>query len=244
MAADMPVKAPRSAPPPIPVEYNWSGFYTASQIGGAFANIEGDYVLPPPDHHDADLSRAVFGSYIGLQYQINRWVLGVEAGYNTVFTGHDWGSSASGTDDCLLSSGAGFTCQNRVNNYWTAGGKLGYAFGNWMLYATGGYANGRVQTRTIVTGVPDISLDLTSQRHSGWFAGAGVDMYVTHLLWSDLIIGLQYQHVDLGTERHFDLVTPPVVLNNLTRDVNATVDTIMLRATFKYSLGGPVSAAY
>lgn len=243
MAADMPPRAPvYKAPPPV-VEYNWSGFYSASQIGGAWASIDGRYVLPPPDGHSADLSRAVYGSYYGAQYQWGQWVLGVEGGFNTIFTGHNWGSSVSPSADCIGSGVAGTSCQDRVKNYWTAGGKLGYSFGNWMIYATGGYANGRVQTQTVTTAT-GIAFDYTSERHDGWFVGAGADLYVTRLWWSDLIIGVQYQHVDLGTERHFDLVTPPSVLNVLTRDVSATVDSVVLRATFKYSPAALVRAAY
>jgi outer membrane immunogenic protein len=242
IAADMPVKVP-VVRAPLPVEYNWSGFYTASQIGGGWADIEGTYVLPPADRHDADLSRALYGSYIGAQYQWNQWVLGVEAGYNTFFSGDGWGTSAGPSGDCLgFGPPGGVTCQNRITNYWTAGGKLGYSFGNWMIYATGGYANGRVQTQTALNATNTV-FDYTSERHGGWFAGAGFDWYVTKLWWSDLIIGFQYQHVDLDTERHFDVFTPG--LNSLTRDVSATVDTFVARATFKYSLPSPaVRAAY
>jgi outer membrane immunogenic protein len=235
MAADLPVKAPvYKAPPPPPAAYNWSGFYTASEIGGAWASVDGTYVLPPTDGHSADLSRAVYGTYVGAQYQWNNWVLGVEGGWNTIFTGHDWGHTASLTGDCLASGPAGFACRDRVNNYWTVGGKLGYAFGNWLVYAVGGFANGRIQTETVdATGV---AFDFTSERHDGWYAGGGVDMFVTKIWWSDLIIGAQYRHVDLGTVRHFDLVTPPFgVVNASTRDMSATVDTVVLRATFKYS---------
>ena len=203
----MPSPAPYRAPPPVGhgrVQLEWVLQRIADRrfVGGC----RRDYVLAPTVRHDADLSNAVYGSYFGYQYQWGRWVVGAEAGYNTVFTGHDWGHSLSGTADCLSAGPVGRTCQDRVKNYWTAGGKLGYAVGNWMVYGTGGYADGRVQTRPITSATGAI-LDYTSERHGGWFAGAGIDLYVTRLWWSDLIIGLQYQHVDLGTERHFDTTT-------------------------------------
>jgi hypothetical protein len=63
-------------------------------------------------------------------------------------------------------------------------------------------------------------------------------MFVTKFLYSDLIIGVEYQHVEFDTKRHFDqlfLVTTP---NLLTRDVDASVDVIRAKATFKWTPGG------
>jgi outer membrane immunogenic protein len=240
LAADIAARPIAKAPAMVaPAAYNWSGFYTASSIGGAW------YVLPPfGDNHNADDSAGIYGSQVGLQYQWNNFVVGVEGGYNTLFNSDDWGSSASPSPDCIASS-AGRLCQARVRNYWTAGGKLGMAFGNWMIYGTAGYANGRVETRTVLT-AGNVIRDFARERHGGWYAGAGIDLFVTKFLWSDLIIGVEYQHVELDTERHFDLLgTFGPGLNAVTRDVDASIDVIRAKATFKYSLGGDVvRAAY
>ena len=239
LAADMSARPITKAPPMVAsAGYNWTGFYTASSIGGAWYEVNGTYVLPPLDQHNTDDSTGIYGSHVGLQYQWGNWVLGVEGAYNTMFNGDDWGSSTSQSPDCVAST-ANRLCQGRVRNYWTVGGKLGMTFGNWMIYGTGGYANGRVQTQTFrTTTTPNPLNDYTSERHDGWFGGVGVDMFVTKFLYSDLIIGVEYQHVEFDTKRHFDqlfLVTTP---NLLTRDVDASVDVIRAKATFKWTPGG------
>ena len=239
LAADMSARPITKAPPMVAsAGYNWTGFYTASSIGGAWYEVNGTYVLPPPDQHNTDDSTGIYGSHVGIQYQWGNWVLGVEGAYNTLFNGDDWGSSTSQGPDCIAST-ANRLCQGRVRNYWTVGGKLGMTFGNWMVYGTGGYANGRVQTQTFrTTTTPNILNDFTSERHDGWFAGAGVDLFVTKFLYSDLIIGVEYQHVALDTERHFDQLFPVTAPNALTRDVDASVDVIRAKATFKWTPGG------
>jgi outer membrane immunogenic protein len=240
LAADMSVRPITKAPPMVSAAgYNWTGFYTASTLGGAWYEVNGTYVQPPRDGHNSDDSSGIYGSHIGIQYQWSNWVIGVEGGYNTLFNGDDWGSTSSPSADCIGSGVAGSSCQGRVRNYWTVGGKLGMTFGNWMIYGTGGFANGRVQTRTLnTTTTPNALIDFTSERHDGWFAGVGADLFVTKFLYSDLIIGVEYQHVEFDTERHFDLTRAAVGVNAFTRDVDANVDVVRAKATFKWTPGG------
>ena len=243
MAADIPARMPVKAPAPAAVmAYNWSGLYTASTLGWGRWEINGAYVNTGlPDQHNTDGSRAWYGSIIGFQHQWNNLVLGAEASYNSPWD-RDYTSSLSVSGDCLGSSAvANRTCESRIRNYWTAGGKLGLAFNNVMIYGTGGYANGKIQTQTTVT-TTGVLTSSTSDRHGGWYAGAGVDMYVTKFWLSDLIIGVEYQHVDLGRSLHVDTLPGATGVNN--RNMDATIDIIRAKATFKYSLGGPVVARY
>jgi outer membrane immunogenic protein len=223
--------------------YNWSGFYSTTNVGGAWWNVDGDFVAAPTDHHNtSSSSKFLLGSSYGAQYQWNNWVIGVEAGYTALFNS-DYATSASPSGDCLAAT-ANRTCESRIRNYWQAGGRLGYAWNNWMAFASGGYANGRIQSLVLVTSSPNTLTSFTSQRHDGWYAGGGVEMFVGHWLWSDTIIGLEYQHVEFNTERHVELLSTAV--NN--RDMGATMDLVQARITFKYSLGAlgaaPVTAAY
>jgi outer membrane immunogenic protein len=229
LAADMPVKAPILAPPPA--AYNWTGFFTGASLGSQSWDISGIYQLPPVDPHHSEATRGVFGGHIGAQYQVNSWVLGVEAAYNSPFS-HSFSSTVSPSGDCLGISGTvNRQCSSRIDNSWTAGARLGYAFDRGMIYGTGGYAAGRVDTRTNVatTGAP---LTSTSVNQSGWFAGAGAEYFVTKFLWSDLILGAEYQHIDLGSARHVDqFLGAPVD----TRNVKATEDVARARMIFKWT---------
>jgi outer membrane immunogenic protein len=242
MAADIPARMPVKGPVPVvAAAYNWTGFYTASSIGVQWWDINGTYVAPPPDRHNTDGSKGIYGSHIGYQIQTGSLVFGVEAAYNSVW-GSDYTGSLSVSGDCLGGSAiANRTCESRIKNYWTAGGKLGFAFNNFLVYGTGGYANGRIQTDTIVT-TTGVLTSITSGRHGGWYAGAGIDMFVTKIWWSDLIIGIEYQHVDLESRLHVDVLPGATGINN--RNMSATDDVIRAKATFKYSIGGPVVARY
>jgi len=241
MAADIPARMPVKAPAAV-MAYNWSGLYTASALGWGREEIEGAYVNTGlPDRHNTEGDRGWYGSIIGFQQQWGNIVAGIEGSYNRPLD-RDYSTSLSVGPDCLGSSAvADRTCASRVKNYWTVGGKLGFAFNNVMVYGTGGYANGRIDTQTTVT-TTGLLTSTTSDRHGGWYAGAGIDMYVTRFWLSDLIIGVEYQHVDLGTQLHIDTLPGATGIND--RNIDATIDIIRAKATFKYSLGGPIVARY
>jgi len=232
LAADIPARRPvTKAPPPAATVYNWTGFYTATSVGGVWWDIDGVYVTPPPDQHRTEKSKAWYGSHVGAQYQWGNVVLGVEASHSKPFS-DDYGSSLGASADCLdLSLTANRTCESRIRDYWTVGGKLGFAFNNWLIYGTGGYANGRIQTQTLATSTGAV-LSFTSARHPGWFAGAGVDVFITKFLWSDLILGVEYQHVEFDNKLHVDIGPTPSALNN--RNVEAAIDSVRAKFTFKY----------
>jgi hypothetical protein len=91
---------------------------------------------------------------------------------------------------------------------------------------------------------PNTVTSFTSQRHGGWYAGGGLEVFVGRWLFSDTILGVEYQHVEFDTVRHVDLLG--VAAND--RDMNASMDLVQARLTFKYSLGAfggrAVTAAY
>jgi len=241
IAADIPVKAPVAPPPPA--VYNWTGFYSVTTLGGGWEEINGTFASAPTVQHNTDQSKGWWGSLYGVQYQWSNWVLGVEGGYSRPFN-HDFASSLSVSADCLDGGApvANRTCASRINNYWNVGGRLGYAWNNWLFYGTGGYANGRVQTETFVTSTPTVFTSFTSARHGGWYAGAGVDVFVTKVWNSDLILGVEYQHVEFDTRLHVDQLPGATGINN--RNVDANLDVVRARITFKWSPGGLFGTRY
>jgi outer membrane immunogenic protein len=243
IAADIPARAPVVRAPPPAAAFNWTGFYSATVVGGGWEEINGTFVSAPSANHNTDQSKGWWGSLYGVQYQWNNIVLGVEGGYSRPFN-DDFATSASVSADCLdgLAPVANRTCASLIRNYWQVGGRVGLAYNSWLLYATGGYANGRIVTETFVTSTPTVFADFTSARHGGWYAGAGIDYYVTKLWWSDLIIGVEYQHIEFDTRLHTDQLPGATGINN--RNVDATLDVVRARITFKYSLDGVVRARY
>jgi outer membrane immunogenic protein len=69
-AADIPIVNPAPAPmvSPIPIAYNWSGFYIGAHGGFGWADIDG-----------SDEDGPVIGGQIGVNWQFDGFVLGAEA---------------------------------------------------------------------------------------------------------------------------------------------------------------------
>jgi outer membrane immunogenic protein len=228
-AADIPARAPARVVPTQVVAYNWGGFYTASTLGGGWQDINGSLAGLTHNTHG---NRWWTGSHIGIQGQWGNWVLGLEGSYTTPLS-RSFDTSAGGSADCTV-VGAGLSCNSRINSIWTGGGKAGYAFGNWMVYGAGGYANGRIEANTTLGGVIGTA---SKASHSGWYAGGGIDWYVTRFGWSDLILGVEYRHIELENKTHSDIAGAA-----FNKTFNADVDMIMAKATFKWVGAGPLSA--
>ncbi len=80
VAADMAVKAP--PPAPLPVIYNWTGFYIGANGGWGSSHNCWDFVtLAGPVFSDGcrDRSGGVIGGQIGYRWQANQFVFGLEA---------------------------------------------------------------------------------------------------------------------------------------------------------------------
>jgi outer membrane immunogenic protein len=172
-AADLPraVPAPMvtKAPPFQGPGYDWSGFYVGVNGGGgwgrSWSDLTGRFAT----------SGGVVGGTAGYNAQFGNWVLGFEGDI-------DW-SNVGGTSNAPGCPGCG------VQNNWlgTARGRIGYAFGNFLPYVTGGLAVGDVNASA-----PGFAGQDNTQ--VGWAAGGGVE-YALSRNWS---AKLEYLHVDLG----------------------------------------------
>jgi outer membrane immunogenic protein len=229
-AADMPVKAPVAAPV---VAYNWTGIFSSTGLGAAWWDVDGKLAVPGLFLvHNSESSRFDLASTIGAQYQWNNVVLGVEAGFNKLYN-NNYANTPGATAECLNNPAfIGVTCSSRVNNIWTVGGRLGYAWDRLMVFGTGGYANGHVYSQT--TTPTGVIIDQTDARQGGWFAGGGFEYFVTRFWISDLIIGAEYQHIDLGNVFHISSDGNP----NDNRNYRATVDIVRARVVFKWTPPG------
>jgi outer membrane immunogenic protein len=227
MAADMPAKAP--PPAPVPIAYNWTGLYTATTLGLGWQEVNGVFVTPPPDVHHTDSTRAWYGTYIGAQYMWNSWVVGIEGSYSVPIS-RSFDSQPVGPDCFNITLTPSTACNARITDVWTVGGKLGYAFGNWLVYGAGGYANGRIE-QIVVDTATNVSLGGARVRHDGFYAGAGFDYYIGRIWFSDLILGMEYRHIDLGTATHFD--SSGLAANN--KQFDATIDMVSAKLSFKWT---------
>lgn len=222
----------RSAPYAPPTAYNWSGFYIGGSVGGAWENLEWRYLNPvPATLHSFSRTKdlGTYGGHIGAQIQFGAIVLGVEAGgigtFDRYFTSAVGGSAVGPCTSIPTES-----CQARMKEVFTVGPRLGVAWDKWLVYGTGGWATGKVDTQLMLAGT---TFDRTSHDQDGWFAGGGVEYALTQ----NLIVGIEYQHIDLGTDFHASTLDagaacPPIGVN--CRDVSASEDIVRARLSYKF----------
>lgn len=169
--ADMAVKAPVRAPPPVvaPPLYNWTGCYVGGNAGGKWwANTSGTINIPPIDgvtssttsfDFNANSGSFIGGGQVGCNYQVGQFVFGIEGD-------GDW-QHLSKTGTFVETSGdPGVTTNGSfsLTSEWQASlrGRFGYAVDRVLWYATGGVAwtnvslsgNERFTTTTVIPCVP------------------------------------------------------------------------------------------
>jgi len=160
-AADMPLKAP--APKPV---YDWTGFYLGAHAG--FGWGRSDAVLTDPLTSSG--GNVTNGSIAGVQAGFNRrfasgLVLGVEG--DITFPGY-----------FISNSVVSFLATPRayVTEQWdyaaTARGRIGYASGSWLFYATGGVS---MAGERFVNVPPIGNDDKVLHSRFGWVGGVGLE---------------------------------------------------------------------
>jgi outer membrane immunogenic protein len=215
-AADMPVKAPYKAPPPV---YSWTGWYIGGNVGYGWGTTTGDL-----EDFTALFAAAVAagGTPRSLSTKSSGVIGGLQAGYNWQNGMFVWGAEtdiqASGIDDhsTINFPGGGVapstsTGEERLGWLGTARLRAGYVVAErTLLYATGGLAYGGVSNRVTNIYNPTTGGNFSgsaSQTKTGWTAGGGVDW-----AWTDrLSLRVEYLYVDLGstTVRILDPVNFP-----------------------------------
>jgi outer membrane immunogenic protein len=201
-AADMPTKYR-----PVPVSiYNWSGFYAGFNLGYHTGQDDGSVNANPANWLPAAVAAIdaqapgktkpkgfMGGLQAGYNWQINRFVFGLEADANFL-TGSNTRTVA--LNDPSIAVGDFYTTSTKASFLATVRPRVGYAFDNWLIYGTGGLAVGTLKTTdTLGTGGgAAISTVNTSTTRTGWTAGAGVE-YGFGRNWTAKV---EYLHVDLG----------------------------------------------
>jgi high affinity Mn2+ porin len=161
-AADIPLKAPRLQP-----LYDWTGLYFGAHAG--FGRGHSNAVLSDPSI--ATTSHSFGGPIGGLQAGYNvqlpsRIVLGFEA--DVSFPNYIDGNSVIST----LATAKSHVVE-QMDFVGSARGRLGYAAGPWLFYATGGLAfAGERYLNTPAVGNDEKKLAM----RLGWAAGGGVEV--------------------------------------------------------------------
>lgn len=189
-AAEAPPSPTYQAPPP-PLFYNWTGVYLGVHAGGGWADLGvGDTG-----------SGFIGGGQVGYNYQINRWVWGLEAEI-----------SGSGIKNNLATFGP-VTASFNWNSLWTLTPRFGYAFDNWLIYGKAGGAWADVSVSATAFGMPLGSAGGTA---SGWVAGLGAE-YAFRNNWSAKI---EYNFFGFGSDSGTFVTGNGVTLQTVKAGVN------------------------
>jgi outer membrane immunogenic protein len=174
-AADMPRRNAMPAKAPVyEAPYNWTGFYVGINGGGAFGRSDWSNALGT---NGFDLSGVVIGGTLGYNYQMGQAVFGLEGD-------GDWSNIRGSTTGGVCT---GTSCETKNSWLATARGRLGYAYGRFMPYVTGGAAFGDIKATAAGIG------SQTTTR-AGWTGGGGLEAAIAGP-WTAKV---EYLYVDLG----------------------------------------------
>ncbi len=200
LAADLqwPQPAPIQAPP------NWTGFYAGLNAGAAFGASRTAFSIAgfEPPSFDTSLSGAIGGAETGYDWQTGGLVLGLAADLEAS------GLQGRRTAPCIPPLCGAFAASYTQTVPWfgTVRPRIGYALGNWLLYATGGYAFARLDTDASAAFGPFYAVDNRGEMRDGWTLGGGAEIeFAPH--WSAKI---EYLYLDLGSSTTTFLASPPI----------------------------------
>ncbi|MET0969334.1 MAG: outer membrane beta-barrel protein [Tardiphaga sp.] len=249
-AADLSARIVTKAPAADAAGYNWGGWYAGGNLGGSWGtgNVSDVFVSGATPFANAQAAAAATprlspegftgGGQIGYNYQVDRWLFGVEA--DAGYLGLK--QSRSVTAPFPVGLGA-FTTSNAVTADWLVSlrPRVGYAVDRTLLYATGGLA---LTELNFGTGYSDSTgqneAASSSKVVAGWTAGAGIE----HAFASNWSAKVEYLYSDFGKQS----VTGPVLSGPTTttgiisRDIDLKTNTV--RGGLNYHFGGPSVARY
>jgi outer membrane immunogenic protein len=168
-AADMPLKAP-PAPAPVPPPFSWTGFYIGGNVGAAWSDRRvTDTRFGLDFMNQGNDVRFIGGGQVGANYQINNFVIGVEADF-------DFASNHDNDGGGVLIAGNTFRAHANDTFITTVAGRIGYAFDHVLLYGKGGggwISNNGLTVINTTTGAAFTTGNTNTD--SGWLAGGGIE---------------------------------------------------------------------
>jgi opacity protein-like surface antigen len=239
--------------------YAWNGCYVGAEMGAANSKSRWTYTNSNPYTAASNTDPQVVA---GANFSDNRGVVGLQAGCNRAIA-DSWVAGIEGswfTNPMNHQNVSGFdpfgdpvfnyreTVTTNIQSVYSLTGRIGLApTTDWLLYAKGGYALGRIQTAGRVSPqfYPPIFDFSTTGWHSGWTAGVGVE----YRLFRNVTIGAEYNYYSFANVAHSGTTfvqdfsfNPPAPANPVNHRVNADVQTLMARVNFNLD-AGPYAAA-
>jgi opacity protein-like surface antigen len=188
-------KAAYDKAPEPPAAYRWTGLYAGGTFGAGWGATH--WTFTGGETADPRVAGLLAGGDIGYNYQIGKWVLGVE--------GDGGWTSLRGAAPCP--TGFFYNCEISTSWLSTATARAGYVpWDRLLVYAKGGAAiaqdragswcnTGSQQTIVALSGCP---FQADTKTKAGWTAGWGSEFGLTQN-WS---VRSEIMYFDLGTDRY------------------------------------------
>jgi outer membrane immunogenic protein len=211
-AADLPRKTAPVAPVAVPL-FTWTGFYVGVNAGYGWgetrangaAVLPGNWNVPFANTLPGTLSGNlkpdgfVGGVQAGYNFQINQFVLGIEA--DAMY--HDQKASRAAVNTFFgAAAPATFTARTEIEWSISIRGRIGVAFDRFLVYGTGGVAfadvsyNSNLDFRLIDGPGSFHALGLSDTR-TGYVVGGGLEYAFTN----NIIGRVEYLYYDFGKIR-------------------------------------------
>lgn len=180
----------------------WTGLYGGLHAGGGFSTIDQAY----PGTGKVDIDGFAGGAHVGYNFQAG----GLVAGYELDVSGTAMKSSESFSSGLTASASRTWMSSARL--------RLGYAFDNVLLYATGGIAFSDLDLKV----TDGISTFKSSDVFTGYVVGGGVDVKMSRTVSARV----EALHYDFGSQS--------VDLGSVSGRVNSDVTTVRAGLTFHF----------
>jgi outer membrane immunogenic protein len=229
----MPAPPPPSAPPPT-----WTGWYTGLNAGavlgdesvswqgtgGFSAAAVADIANSSPGN--ARTTGFTGGGQLGYNFQFQSLVAGLEA--DLQYTGVD------GTRSVIYQVFLNPYAQS-VDSHWlsTTRGRLGFAYGPWLIYGTGGLAVAHVGYNDNFLGRHGVGPINSPSSYTavGWTAGGGAEwMFVPR--WSAKV---EYLFVDIGSQTNIASTVDAVGVAVITHMHSLTENIARLGVNYRWA---------
>ena len=232
-AADMAVKA-RPAPAPLPMLYDWTGFYIGANGGWGQSRNCWDFVDPAGVLLFAegcnDRSGGLAGGQIGYRWQAGTWVFGVEAQGDWADLSHTRLSVFDPT----------FSIRTKTDGIGLFTGQIGYAWNAALLYLKGGAAV--TSNRFSILDNLNFGAEVASASSTRWGGVVGVGFeYGFAPNWS---FGVEYDHLFMGDANN-SFSSPVFIAGVINNRVSQDIDMVTVRLNYRFGgYGAPVAARY
>ena len=184
--------------PPAPIR-SWTGCYIGANLGGVWDKISDirtgqGHPLAPLDYGSDKGSAFVAGDQAGCDYQVGKWIVGVEGQY-------DWGKVNS---THVIPPFPRFSYNTTLSNFATLAGRAGYTvLPQAFLYGKAGGAWTRDNLSVTIPASSGLS-EFANVNFTGWTIGGGLEW----LALPNVSLFAEYEFIDFHA-KSVTFTTPP-----------------------------------